>query len=54
MLITGEMQILKRLAFNVHVELPYGLMINYLRILGLEEDAGVAGRSWNYLNDGYK
>ncbi|KAI8143483.1 cyclin-like protein [Fennellomyces sp. T-0311] len=54
MIITGEMQILKRLGFNVHVQLPYGLMINYLRILGLEEDETVAGRAWNYLNDGLR
>ncbi|KAI9475361.1 Fanconi anemia protein FancD2 nuclease-domain-containing protein [Zychaea mexicana] len=54
MIITGEMQILKRLGFNVHVELPYGLMINYLRILGLEEDEKVAGKAWNYLNDGLR
>ncbi|KAG2226034.1 hypothetical protein INT45_002500 [Circinella minor] len=54
MIITGEMQILKKLGFNVHVQLPYGLMINYLRILDLEEDEKVAGRAWNYLNDGLR
>lgn len=52
MLITGEMQILKKLGFHVHVQLPYGLTVNYLRILDLEEDEKVAGRAWNYLNDG--
>ncbi|KAI9025260.1 cyclin-like protein [Phycomyces nitens] len=54
LMITAEMQILKRLGFNVHVELPYGLMINYLRILSLEEHPTVPGRAWNYLNDGLR
>jgi hypothetical protein len=52
MVIAAEMQILRRLGFNVHVQLPYNLMVNYLRILGLEDDERVAKRAWNYLNDG--
>ncbi|KAI8384778.1 cyclin-like protein [Radiomyces spectabilis] len=51
MVTTSEMQILKRLGFNVHVQLPYGTMINYLRILGLEEHDTVPKKAWNYLND---
>lgn len=46
------MQILKHLGFHVHVQLPYGVLINYLRILGQEENQAVASRAWNYLNDG--
>ncbi|KAI7866433.1 cyclin-like protein [Spinellus fusiger] len=54
LMITAEMQILKQLGFNVHVQLPYGLMINYLRILDLEEHPTVPSRAWNYLNDGLR
>ncbi|KAI8093431.1 cyclin-L1 [Halteromyces radiatus] len=49
--ITAEMYILKQLGFNVQVQLPYSLMINYLRILGLEDHESVPTRAWNYLND---
>lgn len=52
MAIAAEMQILRKLGFIVHVQLPYNLMINYLRILGLEDHETVARRAWNYLNDG--
>ncbi|CAO3644420.1 unnamed protein product [Cunninghamella echinulata] len=51
MTITAEMQILKLLGFNVQVQLPYSLMINYLRILGLEDDKTIPTLAWNYLND---
>ncbi|CAO3703974.1 unnamed protein product [Rhizopus stolonifer] len=54
MVTTAEMQILRKLGFHVHVQLPYNLMINYLRILGLEDDEIVAKRAWNYLNDGLR
>ncbi|KAI9312220.1 cyclin-like protein [Dichotomocladium elegans] len=54
MIIAGEMQILKQLGFNVHVQLPYATIINYLRILGLEEDEAAASKAWNYLNDGLR
>lgn len=53
MAIAAEMQILRKLGFIVHVQLPYNLMINYLRILDLEENEKVTKRAWNYLNDGY-
>jgi hypothetical protein len=52
MAIQAEMQILRKLGFIVHVQLPYNLMINYLRILGLEDDEYLPRRTWNYLNDG--
>ncbi|KAI8076180.1 cyclin-like protein [Thamnidium elegans] len=54
MAIAAEMQILRKLGFIVHVQLPYNLMINYLRILGLEDHEMVAKRAWNYLNDGLR
>ncbi|KAI8343468.1 cyclin-like protein [Chlamydoabsidia padenii] len=51
MTINAEMHLLKQLGFNVQVQLPYSLMINYLRILGLEDHESVPGRAWNYVND---
>ncbi|KAJ7632203.1 cyclin-like protein, partial [Roridomyces roridus] len=50
-LVVSEMQILKRLGFNVHVVLPYGTLINYLRVLGLADEEAVCSRAWGYLND---
>lgn len=49
--VVSEMQILKRLGFNVHVVLPYGSLINYLRVLGLTKREDVCTRAWGYLND---
>ncbi|KAI0934433.1 hypothetical protein AcW1_005957 [Taiwanofungus camphoratus] len=50
-LVIAEMQILKRLGFNVHVVLPYGTLVNYLRVLGLISREDVCSRAWGYLND---
>ncbi|KAH8117248.1 cyclin-like protein [Phellopilus nigrolimitatus] len=50
-LVVVEMQILKRLGFNVHVVLPYGTLVNYLRVLGLVNREEVSQRAWGYLND---
>ncbi|KAF8516898.1 cyclin-like protein [Hysterangium stoloniferum] len=50
-LVVAEMQILKRLGFNVHVVLPYGTLINYLRVLGLTNRADACQKAWGYLND---
>jgi len=50
-LVLAEMQILKRLGFNVHVVLPYGTLISYLRILGLDKNSEFCTRAWGYLND---
>jgi hypothetical protein len=50
-LVVAEMQILKRLGFNVHVVLPYGTLINYLRVLGLTHRGDACTRAWGYLND---
>jgi hypothetical protein len=52
-LVVAEMQILKRLGFNVNVTLPYGTMVNYLQVLGLVEKEGLAQMCWGYLNDAY-
>jgi hypothetical protein len=46
------MQILKRLGFQVQVNLPYATMVNYLQLLGLTKSGlGVAQRAWSILND---
>ncbi|KAF8894450.1 cyclin-like protein [Infundibulicybe gibba] len=50
-LVVSEMQILKRLGFNVHVVLPYGTLVNYLRLLGLMSREDVCTKAWGYLND---
>ena len=50
-LVVAEMQILKRLGFNVHVVLPYGTLVNYLRLLGLTDREDVSSRARGYLND---
>ena len=52
-LVVAEMQVLKRLGFNVHVVLPYGTLINYLRVLDLTSRADACTRAWGYLNDAY-
>ncbi|KDN40263.1 cyclin-like protein [Tilletiaria anomala UBC 951] len=53
-MVIAEIQILKRLGFNVQVNLPYATMINYLQLLGLTDThryPGVAQRAWSFLND---
>ncbi|KAJ2781331.1 hypothetical protein H4R18_002959 [Coemansia javaensis] len=50
-MVIAEIQILRRLGFNVQVELPYGLLVNYLRSLELTDQARVPQLAWNYVND---
>ncbi|KZT28510.1 cyclin-like protein [Neolentinus lepideus HHB14362 ss-1] len=50
-LVVAEMQILKRLGFDVHVVLPYGTLINYMRLLDLTGREDAVSRAWGYLND---
>ncbi|WVQ74827.1 hypothetical protein IAR50_004434 [Cryptococcus sp. DSM 104548] len=47
----SEMQILKRLGFNMQVDLPYNHMINYLKILDLVFKDEIAQMCWSILND---
>lgn len=51
-LIVSEMQLLKRLGFDVQVQLPYALMINYVQLLDLKEHTELPKRAWLHLNDG--
>jgi len=48
-LVITEKHILKELAFNVHVQHPHKLVINYLKILNQIENLGQ--KAWNYMND---
>jgi len=50
-LVVSEMQILKRLGFDVHVVLPYGTLVNYMRLLGLTSRNEAVSMAWGYLND---
>lgn len=50
-IVVAEMQLLKRLGFNMQVVLPYGTLVNYLRLLGLSGNPEVCNRAWGYLND---
>ncbi|GAC95197.1 cyclin [Pseudozyma hubeiensis SY62] len=36
-MVVSEMQVLKRLGFQVHVTLPYALLVNYMQVLGLTD-----------------
>jgi cyclin L len=49
--VVAEMQLLKRLGFNVNVVLPYGTLVNYMRVLGLTSEGDAVARAWGYLND---
>ncbi|KAG0240768.1 cyclin-like protein [Mortierella sp. GBAus27b] len=53
-IVIAEMQILKKLGFNVHVQLPYGIMVNYLKVLELTEHPTIPQRAWGFLNDGLR
>lgn len=50
-LVVSEMQILKRLGFDVQVVLPYGSLVNYMRLLGLTSHNEAVSTAWGYLND---
>ncbi|KAI0306778.1 cyclin-like protein [Multifurca ochricompacta] len=50
-LVVSEMQILKRLGFDVQVVLPYGTLVNYMRLLGLTSRNEAMSMAWGYLND---
>lgn len=47
----AEAELLKHIGFQIHVNLPYGLAINYLQLLMLVSDAKIVQRVWNYIND---
>jgi hypothetical protein len=51
-LVVAEMQILKRLGFNVHVTLPYNTLISYIKLIGLGDNSELCTKAWGYLNDG--
>lgn len=50
-LVIAEMQILKRLGFQTQCQLPYGHLVNYLKVLELGENKIFASKCWGHLND---
>ncbi|KAF9932049.1 hypothetical protein BGZ75_005140 [Mortierella antarctica] len=52
--VIAEMQILKKLGFIVHVQLPYAIMVNYLKVLELTDHPTIPQRAWGFLNDGLR
>lgn len=51
LLVIGEMQVLKRLSFNVQVQHPYATLVPYAQMLGLVDREGVVECAWGFLND---
>ncbi|SCZ90259.1 BZ3500_MvSof-1268-A1-R1_Chr9g10768 [Microbotryum saponariae] len=50
-LVVAEMQLLKRLGFQTQSSLPYGHLVNYLKVLELTSYPGLVKQSWGYAND---
>lgn len=50
-LVVAEMQVLKRLAFNVQIQHPYAALVPYAQMLGLVDREGVVEGAWGFLND---
>ncbi|TIA87792.1 hypothetical protein E3P81_03769 [Wallemia ichthyophaga] len=50
-IVVAEMQILKRLGFDVYVQQPYALLINYIKMIDMLNTANIPQRAWSYLND---
>ncbi|KAI9034354.1 cyclin-like protein, partial [Hyaloraphidium curvatum] len=50
-LVDGEMHLLRGLGFNVQVQHPHGIMVNYLQSLGLSSNRELCQKAWNCLND---
>lgn len=50
-LVVHEMQILKRLGFQMEALLPYAALVNYLQVLGLGRDRDVVQECWARCSD---
>lgn len=50
-ILVHEMHLLKRLGFQIEVQLPYSCLINYLNVLDLEKDRAVVQRCWSICTD---
>lgn len=50
-LVIAEMQILKRLGFQTQCGLPYGHLVNYLKVLELNGEKELVNMAWGFLND---
>ncbi|GAA5946578.1 hypothetical protein JCM3765_000304 [Sporobolomyces pararoseus] len=50
-MVIAEMQILKRLGFQTQCGLPYGHLVNYLKVLELNGEKELVNMAWGFLND---
>lgn len=50
-LVVHEMQILKRLGFQMEALLPYATLVNYLQVLGLGREKDVVQECWSHCSD---
>ncbi|EPZ35487.1 Cyclin C/H/T/L domain-containing protein [Rozella allomycis CSF55] len=53
-IVLGEVRILKELGFNIHVNHPYGLLVNYAKSLEIASNSKLCQIAWNYVNDSAK
>ena len=53
-IVDAELNILKQLGYQVHIQHPHGLLINYIKQLDLIHNKRLLQRSWAYLNDSYR
>eukprot|EP00124_Ichthyophonus_hoferi_P004477 Ihof_evm3s499 gene=Ihof_evmTU3s499 len=51
--IKAERRVLKELGFNVHIQHPHKLIINYLNLLGLDNQV-LGQTAYNYMNDSFR
>lgn len=50
-IVAGELSLLKKLGFHVHIQHPHGLLMSYLNQLELAKDAKFRQTAWAFLND---
>lgn len=50
-LVVAEMHLLKRVGFHTTCDLPFGYLVNHLRVLDLHERDDVVRRAWAFVND---
>lgn len=44
---------LRSLGYNLFSEHPYKFLLNYTRILGVDDNTALVQLAWNYVNDRY-
>jgi len=53
-LVQTEKHILKNLGYNVHVQHPHKLVINFCKLLGIGDGDSLVQLAWNYMNDSFR